>query len=251
MGRWAQAQRRGSVSPGSTVVPEVLALLTNLVSYWKLDENVTGSPGGNRADSVGANTMVDTALNCGSTASPAIFNRSVTFGSPTCRLRAVDAAGFSGGSSFSVQIWMYKTTSQVNVPYICKYATGKEWLVFQLTTGGTIQFWQRKLDDSGSIVADSGVVPASLAWYHICCGFDAVNGLIWIQVNGGARQTTAYAGACRDTTDPVAIGGYGDATPASHDGSLDESAYWNRVLTTAEVAALYNSGAGLPLSSFT
>ncbi len=32
---------------------------------------------------------------------------------------------------------------------------------------------------------------------------------------------------------------------------LDEVAFWKRKLTAAEIAALFNGGAGLPYSSFT
>jgi hypothetical protein len=34
------------------------------------------------------------------------------------------------------------------------------------------------------------------------------------------------------------------------DGALDEFGVWQRALTAAEIAALYNSGSGLPFENF-
>lgn len=49
-------------------------------------------------------------------------------------------------------------------------------------------------------------------------------------------------------TYPVLIGRYGSSFPML--GFIDQTAFWNKALTTTEITLLYNSGAGLPFTNW-
>ncbi|MEE3254161.1 MAG: LamG-like jellyroll fold domain-containing protein, partial [Chloroflexota bacterium] len=71
-----------------------------------------------------------------------------------------------------------------------------------------------------------------------------------LYINGSSDGTGSYSGSLFDNSEPIEFGqGNGTSNSERLDGYLDEIAFWNKALTSAEASALYNSGAGLSAAS--
>jgi len=82
-------------------------------------------------------------------------------------------------------------------------------------------------------------------WVHIAATWDGTTAVTYVngvQVNSGAFQI----GPKLDAHIWLAACNTGPAN--NFNGTIDEAAIWDRVLSADEVAALYNNGAGLPLT---
>lgn len=87
----------------------------------------------------------------------------------------------------------------------------------------------------------SGNLAVINTWYHLVVTFNQ-NGNMVLYVNNVAKGTKAVGVRNIATTSLVVGKNY--STSAYLNGYIDELGTWNRELTTGEVAALYNSGAG-------
>jgi hypothetical protein len=111
----------------------------------------------------------------------------------------------------------------------------------------------RAYNSSGSYVevdSDPGwTVQSANTWYHAVFVADGTN--LTIYVNGVQRAQQSFPYSIDYGSDAVLIiGGRDAANGWTMNGRLDEIGVWNRALTTDEITALYNSGSGLPYSSF-
>lgn len=78
-------------------------------------------------------------------------------------------------------------------------------------------------------------------WYHVVVWHDSVNNELGMVVNDGTPQTKAWSNGCNDGLNQFAVN---YANGAKGDGWTDSLGVWNRVLTDAEITALYNYGNG-------
>jgi len=90
-------------------------------------------------------------------------------------------------------------------------------------------------------------------WYHVLTTWDTTNGLT-TYINGvSVGGPTGADSVLAQAVDGLNIGadqniGPGDTIPGRFfEGQIDEVAIWDRVLTTTEIADLYNSGSGTTL----
>jgi len=82
-------------------------------------------------------------------------------------------------------------------------------------------------------------------WYFIYCYHDASGNEIGISVNDGTVDTTATGGIAPGDADGAFQMGARDGSRCI-DASIDEFGFWKKVLSSAEVTDLYNSGDGIP-----
>lgn len=93
-------------------------------------------------------------------------------------------------------------------------------------------------DGTGSQTLSTG------AWTHIVWAYSAATGIqTWVDTV--ADIDTADAVTPSTTAAPFAIGRDEFNDARFFDGRIDEVGLWSRVLTTDEIAELYNSGAGV------
>lgn len=87
----------------------------------------------------------------------------------------------------------------------------------------------------------------SVATWHLVVGlFDGSNSLIGISVDNSAVDTTAWDGSMFSSgVNVTALCIANNFASYELLGDLDEVAMWNRVITTAEIAQLWNGGAGI------
>jgi len=235
-----------------------MALIDNILSYWKLDET-----SGNRSDSVGSNTLTDNNTvgnatgkisNAASFTSSSSEYLSIATGSQSPDL----SIGGSGGDIF-ISAWVKLATKPANaMQMVTKYefSDGKReyalyWdnaddrfklIVFDATT------------NSNTVTASTFGAPSTGVWYHVMAWVDNVANTVNICVNNGTVDSTSLTVTTHNGTATFRLGAAGNATPIEYwNGDIDETGVWNRVLSSSERTFLYNSTSGItyPFSSTT
>lgn len=225
-----------------------MALLTGLVSYWKMDE-VSGT----RADSHGANDLTDTNT-VGSVAGK--LNLAANFVAVNSEeLSVADNASLAFTTAFSTSFWLRQTTLAVDRAFIAKWTfqTDGEFAIQSgtATASGMAIYLTDTAADGGAqcrMLFDSGFIAGT--WYHVAVVYDgslvgnAARLKVW--VDNVAKTLTVSAGsviaAIRNGTASLIMGRFGGTLTRYLNGDMDEVGLWNRALTSTEVAQLYNSG---------
>ena len=89
-------------------------------------------------------------------------------------------------------------------------------------------------------------------WHMLVGGFDKVGGVMFFSIDGGAKLTTPLAQATSTNAIDYAIGNCGSCGGNCPNFQFSDCGTWlNRALTAANIAALWNGGAGLPFNQFT
>lgn len=117
---------------------------------------------------------------------------------------------------------------------------GNEYLLYR-DPDTNVYFFVRDAANSSNASVNSGSAIAVDTWYDVICGHDSVNNLIFVQVNGGTRQTASHSGGIRSAANTFRAGSWGTVSPL--DGLMDELWCWkNRVISSAEAVTLWNGG---------
>jgi hypothetical protein len=237
----------------TTATPPSSNTLTNgLVAYWKMDEAADGTTPVDRTDSWGGYTLIDAAAatddNPGKLGSAAEFEAS---NSETMAV-ATDVAALDFTSSFSVSLWARKETASVLEYLVSKWNTGSQrsWNI-NCSGANIFQFAMSTDGGNTAVVTAAATTFGSVTintYYHIVATFDDTADEMTIYVNG-TPDTETQTGTPFNSTQPVKVSGH-TTTSSLFDGRIDELAIWNRAITSAEVAELYNSGTGyeIPLN---
>lgn len=222
-----------------------MALTDNLISYWKFDE-----ASGNALDSHGTNPLTDNntvgagagKINgardltaTGATATSEFFTR----GSGAILLEDNNFT-FAGwfridNASTSRGILFQTVSASLPLSLIWSQSLGRLQYVIIGGPGPTTT----TINTANSSVAGS-------TWYHVVIWHDATNNNIGLVLNNGTPLTAGHSVGLNDSggLHVLRFGHLSDAI--SFDGLLDEWGYWQRVLTSEDIATLYNSGDGTP-----
>lgn len=217
------------------------SLLTDLISYWKMDEAAAAS----RADSVVASAN-DLSVN-GTVAQAAgkIVN-AAGYAGPVTDFLAINsnASLQTGDVSFMLQFWVRPDPISALIRFALKGPASPEleWAA-AITAAGVLQF---SVSTNGtalgvSISSDEALVESD--FNHILCWHDAGANQIGVSVNG-VEKTAAHAGGVRAGTGALRIGAIanGDEIPLR----VDEVGFWKGSVPSAAMRAqLYGGGAGL------
>jgi hypothetical protein len=198
-------------------------LADDLVSYWKLDE-----VSGNRADSVGSNTLTDNntvgsaAGMSGLAASFVAANtESLSFSGAITTWTADNSVVFWG---YTNDTTIYRLFSTVGLPVDMNHS------------GTTVTASWR----AGSIQRTA--TTSNAAWHLYAMVQEGTD--YSLSVDGGAFSTVSGA-ANIGGSDVLKIGVYADGSTHPLNGRIDEFGIWSRALTIDEIVSLYNAGAGL------
>jgi hypothetical protein len=221
-----------------------MSLLTNLESYWRLDE-----ASGSALDAHGANHLTETSGTIASTTGKVGNCRDLEAGDTEHFEISDNAALSTGDIDFTLTGW-------VNIESI----SGNAWIVSKWN--GTInqrEYGVRVLDGSPDLfqffVSSNGTASASVSattfgapslatWYFFVAWHDASANTINIQINNGTVNSTAHATGVFNSTAPFRLGAQGNDSEF-FDGLIDEVGFWKRILTSDERTAIYNGGNGL------
>lgn len=212
-----------------------MALDTNLVSYWKLDES-----SGNAADSVGSNTLTNsnTTYAAGKLNNAGIFNGSSSY------LRAEDTSNTLDLTNLTISYWLKGESATGARVHFAKGRGGSQGYA-AILDGGNYKFVK-----FGVAAIDSGIVANTTNFQHVVWTVDTdnkprlyLNGvLVFTSVNTTAITSTStnkrvYIGA-EDSNDGASIIDYSDA-------DIDEVGVWSRALTADEISQIFNSNRAL------
>lgn len=219
-----------------------MALIDNLVSYWKMDE-----ASGNALDAHGSNDLTDnntvesgTGIISGARNFRTGFNEWFS--------KASNSSLQTGDIDFSISAWVKLTSLSTNATIIQKGdQTTNANMEYCLYMGASNTFRFDVFQSPSTVVtANSGVTGSTATWYHLVAWHDSVNNEIGIVVNDGTPVTTSTSGGVNTNTVNLNIAvwfpTYGFFFT---DGLIDEVGFWKRVLTSGDRTALYNAGAGV------
>ncbi len=215
-----------------------MALIDNLVSYWKLDES-----SGDASDSVGSLTLTNANVTYGA----AKINNGANFNGTSSRLTHSSSGNLTG--DFSISFWV-KYNSFAGGPMIYSDWSLTNRNIFLYTdTGGILYFYR------GNGGASQDATPAQTAtlstgtWYHIVVTQSGTSKKMYVNAGTPTTATATYTGGSTGASSTFCV--YATANADYLNGTLDEVGFWTRELTASEVTQLYNVGAGLqyPFSS--
>lgn len=219
--------------------PRQSTLLTDLISYWKLDEE-----SGTRYDSHGSNHLTDNngvSQVTGKQGTAAKFiaasNQYLTCSSnPSLQV---------GDSPFTVACWIYidsKSSHRIIVAKPGNIVANEEdefWLYYSNTD--SLSFYIADGDTSYPQINFGSLSTGN--YYFIVAWYDPSNNKICLEVNGVVQEHSTVGGN-QSTNGDFHVGGWVANAAYAWDGRIDEVGFWKRVLTEDERAQLYNSGEG-------
>lgn len=213
------------------------SLLTGLAAYWNMNE-----VSGNRADSVGALTLVDNntvTSNTGKISNAAEFT---TANSES--LSVASAAALQGGlRDFCFDGWVYIAVP-ATTQYLLAKGTGTTPTLseYGLYCAGSALLW--RISNGSAAFDTTGQAISANTFYYVCMWFDATLLVAGLQINNNAPVTIAVTGTPNTTAGALRFGSSG--TPGNFmGGRWDEIGRWNRLLTGTERASRYNAGNAL------
>lgn len=224
-------------------------LNNGLIAYWKLDEasgtRFDSAPTGSPQDLIDINTVTSVAGKIGDAAFFTSSNQELLSHADSAELSLWDEAS-------TITAWVKATTLDVDQMIVAHWytvGTQRSWRLWFNSSAGKYQF-SVSADGTAEVfvTANAFGLPVTNAWHFIAASHDTNLNTITISVNGGAVSSTAHSTGIHDSTGQFMIGAR--ETTGWWDGAIDEVGFWERPLTTAEIAALYNSGAGRTCCGF-
>ena len=211
-------------------------LLNNLVSWWTLDE-----ASGTRVDSTSSGyDLGDSTLPVGQV-SGKVGNASSTAHLTGARLLISYASSpnlHPLDVDYTVAGWFNLTSTGNNAALFSNWDFSGGH-AFWIAPGETQLTYTVGSTHLGTFVASTAT------WYHFVCSHDATGNTIDVRINDTTDYSTAHTTGIDSGTDPFVLHNYTGAGNFSINGALDEVAAWSRLLTSAEITELYNSGSGI------
>jgi hypothetical protein len=237
----------GAIPPGIQVAQSGSAaspLLTDLVSYWKLDET-----SGTRFDSASTNNLADNG-SVGSAIGK--IGNAALFDTSNQALDGGNVLAFERTDVFSVFSWVYLTNTIGNREVIGKIEPiNQQGWEIRVDNGDLIVLIVNSWSSNAIGVRHSGVTINTGIWYHIGFTYDGSSsaGGVTLYINGAEVSTNSVLSndltATIVSTASLFIGARFSSFLSQFAGRIDEVGVWSRVLTTAEVTQLWNGGSGL------
>jgi hypothetical protein len=204
------------------------ALLPFLIHYWSMDE-----ASGNRLDSIGGTTLGE---NGGAVASgPGKRGNAASFSRVTDTY-LTSLANATMLEPYSVAFWINMTTDVLAF-------TG----IFHNQTADTCRIWigvgpQTLLEEAGGGPSTPIVNLGALGTWHLCVYVaPAAGGTVKVSIDGGAFSVGAATTGVGNSVGLIDIGSVGFETI---NGLMDSVMMFNKELSQADVALLWNGGAG-------
>ena len=219
--------------------PGTTTLGRGLVAHWAFDES-----NGTTADNAAS---VSTGLD-GALAGDAAFTLDGKFGNAV----TLDGSGdyvdvaqemfLDGAEAYTVAAWFNADSGGPARQMI--FESSQTWAVSVELSQNNLRIKYSVEIDGTSVIQETDVDPIEGQWYHVALAYQE-DGYTKIFVNGqelGGFQGTP-AGSLK-ATDGFHVGTYRNANDRWFKGRIDDVGVWNRPLSAAEVAELWNGGDG-------
>jgi hypothetical protein len=223
----------GAIPPGIQVSQSggASSLLTDLVSYWKLDET-----SGTRFDSAGSNNLTDN--NSVGSALGKVYPLAAQF---TATNQSLSNSSVTIGTTLTVAVWIYLDSDFVagDENTIFSFGDLGNASLFGVDFGGNnILRWYSTPDT----IINAGTIAINTWTFIVAKLVD--NSSLSVKINDGVPVSTAKSGSINPTTYLLlAANSPGDDTPFP--GRIGPLAVWSRETTDDEDTELYNGGSGL------
>ena len=220
-----------------------MSLLTNLISYWKLDED-----SGNAVDSHGSNTL--TASSSPGSAAGKVGNARTFNGTNQSFSVASNASLAVGDIDFTISAWLFIGDKSENRSAVAMWNFSANKRQFSLGYDSSADRYRFLVSANGTLAAAAQVEanilgsPPINTWSHLVAWHDSASNTINIQANNGIVNTVSHSAGVFASDSPLNISSF-LGTAELWSGSLDEVGFWKRVLTSSERSELHNSGSGL------
>lgn len=209
-----------------------MSIFTNQVSSWKLDES-----SGNATDSVGSNTLANTNV----TYATGLVNNGAVFNGTNAKLVSGSNLGISGAGARTFSMWV-KFSAQPSAStftlfnYGVAVADNYQSFEYTDTAGAKTLNWGAAGDDlTVSQTFSNGV------WYHILGTFDGTTATLYVN---GVSVGSANKAGWNTTNSHATFGAFLTGSAQFLNGMMDMIDVWSRVLTSDEIAFIYNNGLG-------
>ena len=211
-----------------------MALITNLIQYFKLDSNVA---------------ITDEIGTANGTNHSAVYNASGKIngdydftGTSSHYIETNYASTLAG--SFSVNVWLKITDSGQFQEILGRDGAGHRFWIYIDTRGATNSF-QVVFRTSGGDYNSTAVTSLSFGtWYMITIVYNQSTPKYSLYINGTLNQDVATTGTFTNSAGNFYLGSSGLNATQYFTGSIDEYALWTRAITSTEVTDLYAGGAG-------
>lgn len=237
----------------------IQAQLSNgLLNYWPLDNNGSDTAGiypgatGTIADDV---TPAGAAGAASITSSDGLFGGSGLFQRATGtdgRLAAAQSADVNAaGENLSISLWVQFENDDTGWQAILGKGEGANYRVAVENGGGEPQYAAGYAGGTGDAWNNNGVNIQDGSWHHILATTNN-GGATQVYVDGALEASSGGPATIQDVSpgNEMWIGNNPGAAGRMWDGRIDDVAMWDRVLSAAEVAAIYDAGiAGDALST--
>ncbi len=209
---------------------------SSLKAWWKME-----GASGNDTDSKGTNTLID--HNGVTSQSPGKIERTSQYFS------APDGPDISGRGQADIMFggwFLYSAVLAGSPSMIAKYHASGNQREYFLVESSALQRYECFYSSNGTstaavaVVANSAGDPADSTWHFVVTWYDNSAKTINIQVDNGAVDSVSYGTGVFNGTGDLNIGAVDGAQ--NWQGYIDEVFITNRILTAAELTALYNSG---------
>ena len=203
-------------------------LLNGLERYYKLDGNGVDSFGGQNA------TVSNPTYVTGKLGQAARINGDTS--------KSIVAPGLNLMTAISISMWVYWTGSNTYAMVVGNMdgGGGTDLNYAILTEGNAMRFY-----GTGNSAAAGSVSMSQNVWHHVVAT-RTLAGVSQFWVNGVAGSTAAGTAPYSVPAADFRIG-HREDNYASFPGDIDEVAVYSRVLTSGEIAELFNAGAGFQL----
>lgn len=231
-----------------------MALKDNLVAHWKLDET-----SGDRVDSHASKDLTASA-NVAYTAGK-LGNAAALAAANFDFLTVAEGDGLDTGAdtAWTVACWIKHGSFAQALPFIVGKTNSRSALarcVIGLTLSADRAPQARVGNNAFSAVATWGTPTSDNAWHFVVAWHDPAADVVAISVDNGDPVTTQWTGGTYNNVYGFHVGAAVTTTGtvvngSCYTGAIDSLSVWiDRVLSSADRAELYNSGAGLEYASW-
>ena len=234
-------------------------LLDGIVAMWPLNNNIFDSL--DVYASGGGGTTFPFSHVAGVTASTGVAKflpgLAKAFGTSSAnRMDFDDSVGqvfAAGDNDFTAMAWVWSFRGSNN-PYLGKWPSdgvNNSWVLWNRSASQTHRL---TISADGSAtetvveIANPDTTGGGGFWQLVVAGFDSVTQEVWMSLDASAKTRVSHTGgAFAGGNSRLSIGWFATLF-GSH--NQDESAYWDRQLSDADIAAIWAGGAGLRMTQW-
>ncbi len=231
------AGSEGKCAPATTTCTPPPA---GLVNWWPAEGNVNDIVGGNNGIPVG-----NLGYTNGEVGQAFVFDNSTSY-IPFPAASNLDLG--ASGSGFTIECWVKPNAFNVAVSGPIVEWDSPSSAALELWSGPTL--FANLVDTSGNthVIQSTNGIFTTNGWQHVALTYDKSSGTAILYYNGSVAESNNFGSITPQTSYPAYHLNIGRRTAATtglgdtYGGLLDELSFYNRALSAAEIAAIYNAG---------